>query len=106
MQRRYARTDTRTVLAGGATMTGMNADVRERLSRLVDCLPDAELLAVKRSLEDRTTHGDSLTMAALWAPEDADELSGNGRRLPNEGLDDPSAGRTHTLDEVKREIAL
>ncbi len=87
-------------------MTGMNADVRERLSRLVDCLPDAESLAVKRNLQDLTIHGDSLITAVLGAPEDADELSENGRRLLNEGREDLSAGRTHTLDEVKRELDL
>ena len=84
----------------------MDADAREPLPRLVDCPHDAEALAVERNLQDVTTHGDSLTTAALGAPEDADELSGNGRRLLNEGLDDLSAGRTHTLDEVKQELDL
>ena len=44
--------------------------------------------------------------AALAASEDEEELSENGRRLLNEGREDLAAGRTHTLDEVKRELDL
>lgn len=84
----------------------MDADARERLPRLLDCPHDAEALAVERNLQDLTTHGDSLTTAALAAPEDEEELSESGRRLLNEGREDLVAGRTHTLDEVKREIDL
>ena len=84
----------------------MDANAREPLPRLVDCPHDAEALAVKRNLQDLTIHGDSLITAVLGAPEDADELSENGRRLLNEGREDLSAGRTHTLDEVKQELDL
>ena len=84
----------------------MDVDVRDRLYRLVDRLPDAEVLAAERYLEYLTARGDPLIRVALAASEEEDELSGNGRRLLNEGLDDLSAGRTHTLDEVKRKIDL
>lgn len=84
----------------------MDASLRERLYRLVDRLPDAEGLAAERYLQYLTAYGDPLVRAALSAPEDEDELSDGGRRLLNEGREDLAAGRTHTLDEVKRELDL
>ena len=84
----------------------MDANLRDRLYNLVDCLPDAEVRAAERYLQYLTVHGDPLTKAALTAPEDEDELSESGRRLLNEGCEDLAAGRTHTLDEVKRETAV
>ncbi len=84
----------------------MDASVRDRLYRLVDRLPDAEVLAAERYLEYLTAHGDPLIRVALAAPEEEEELSEGGRRLLNEGREDLAAGRTHTLDEVKRELDL
>ena len=65
-----------------------------------------EALAAERYLEYLTAHGDPLMRAALAASEDEEELSEDGRRLLNEGREDLAAGRTHTLDEVKRELDL
>ena len=87
-------------------MTGVDANLRDRLYRLVERLPEAEVLAAERYLEYLTAHGDPLMRAALAASEDEEELSENGRRLLNEGREDLAAGRTHTLDEVKRELDL
>ena len=84
----------------------MNASLRDRLYRLVDRLPDAEGLAAERYLRYLTACGDPLVRVALSAPEAEDELSDSGRRMLNEGRDDLAAGRTHTLDEVKRELDL
>ena len=81
----------------------MDANLQDRLHRLVDRLPDAEGLAAERYLQYLTAHGDPLLRAVLAAPEDEEELSENGRRLLNEGREDLAAGRTHTLGEVKRE---
>ena len=87
-------------------MTSMDANLRDRLYRLVDRLPDAEGLAAERYLQYLTAHGDPLIRAALAAPEDEEELSESGRRLLNEGREDLAAGRTHTLEDVKRELDL
>ena len=84
----------------------MNANLRDRLYRLVDRLPDAEGLAAERYLRYLAAYGDPLVRVALSAPEAEGELSDNGRRLLNEGRDDLAAGRTHTLAEVKRELDL
>ena len=84
----------------------MDANLRDRLYRLVDRLPDAEGLAAERYLQYLTAYGDPLVRAALSVPEDEDELSNAGRLLLNEGREDLAAGRTHTLDEVKRELEL
>ena len=81
----------------------MDANLRDRLYRLVDRLPDAEGLAAERYLQYLTAHGDPLLRAVLAAPEDEDALSESGRRLLNEGREDLAVGRTHTLGEVKRE---
>ncbi len=87
-------------------MTGMDASLRDRLYRLVDRLPESEGLAAERYLEYLTVHGDPLIRAALAAPQEEEELSERGRRLLQEGREDLAAGRTHTLDEVKRELDL
>lgn len=87
-------------------MAGMDANLRDRLYSLVDRLPDTEALAAERYLEYLTVHGDPLIRAARAAPEDDEELNETGRRLLNEGCEDLAAGRTHTLDEVKRETAV
>ena len=42
----------------------------------------------------------------MAAPEEDEELSEKGHRLLAEGREDLAAGRTHTLDEVKRELGL
>ncbi len=81
----------------------MDANLRDRLYRLVDRLPDAEGLAAERYLQYLTAHGDPLLRAVLAAPEDQDELSESERRLLDEGREDLAAGRTHTLSEVERE---
>ncbi len=87
-------------------MTGVDANLRDRLYRLVERLPEAEVPAAERYLEYLTAHGDPLIRVALAASEDEEELSETGRRLLGEGRGDLAAGRTHTLDEVKRELDL
>ena len=84
----------------------MEADPRDRLHRLVDHLPEAEVQAAARYLEYLSACGDPLVRIAMAAPEEDEELSERGRRLVAEGRKDLAAGRTHTLDEVKRELGL
>lgn len=42
----------------------------------------------------------------MEAPEDDEALSEEGKRLLDEGYEDLDAGRTHTLEELKRELDL
>lgn len=84
----------------------MEPDPRDRLHRLVDHLPDAEIHAAARYLEYLSECGDPLVRIAMTAPEEDEELSERGHRLLDEGRKDLAAGRTYTLDEVKQELNL
>ncbi len=84
----------------------MEADSRSRLHRLVDHLPEAEVHAAARYLEYLSERGDPLFRIAMVAPEEHEELSERGHRLLDEGRKDLAAGRTYTLDEVRRELGL
>ncbi len=84
----------------------MEANPRDRLYRLVNRLPDAEVHAAERYLEYLTAQGDPLIRVAMAAPEEDEELSEKGHRLLDEGRKDLATGRTHSLDEVKRELDL
>ena len=90
----------------GDTVTTMDVDPRERLHRLVDHLPEAEVHAAARYLEYLSECGDPLVRVATAAPEEDEELSERGHRLLDQGREDLAAGRTYTLDEVKRELDL
>ena len=84
----------------------MEPDPRARLHRLVDHLPDAEVHAAARYLEYLSECGDPLFRIAMTAPEEDEELSERGHRLLDEGRKDLAAGRTCTLNKVKRELGL
>lgn len=56
---------------------------------------------------ERHFGGKAMTVPAFFkhlmeAPEDDEALSEEGQRLLDEGYEDLDAGRTHTLEEVKR----
>lgn len=84
----------------------MDATFRDRLYRLVDRLPEAEVHAAERYLEYLAEYGDPLLRIAMAAPEENEDLSERGSRLLDAGREDLAAGRTHTLDEAKRELDL
>lgn len=88
------------------TVVIVEANPRGRLYRLVDRLPEAEIQAAERYLQYLAEYGDPLFRTAMAAPEEDEELSARGRRLLDEGREDLAAGRTYTLDEVKRELDL
>lgn len=46
----------------------------------------------------------ALSKHLMEAPEDAEVLSEEGKRLLDEGYEDLDAGRTHTLEEVRRDV--
>ena len=80
----------------------MSAVARKELHRLVDHLPDTDLMAALRFVEYLFSHQDS---APVVSPE-AEELGEHGEHAWAEGVADLDAGRKHTLEEVKREFDL
>jgi hypothetical protein len=79
---------------------------REQVVRLVEQLPDREIPAAGRYLEQLVESADPFSRHLMKAPKDDEALSDEGRRLLDEGYEDLDAGRTHTLEEVKRELDL
>ena len=84
----------------------MEAKARERIFRLVDQLPEEEVHAAERYLEFLRDHGHQPLDAMMHAPEEGEDLSEEGERLLDEGYRDLSAGKAHTLREVKQELDL
>ena len=64
----------------------MEATPRDRLYRLVNRLPDAEIHAAERYLEYLTEYGDPLVRSAMAAPEENEKLSERGHRLLDEDV--------------------
>ena len=79
---------------------------REQVVRLVERLPDREIPTAGRYLEQLVESPDPFSKHLMEAPEDDEVLSEKGKRLLDEGYEDLNAGRTHTLEEVKRELDL
>lgn len=84
----------------------MKVAAREKLHDLVDRLPDGQTAVAARLLESLATRG-RLGRTPLEAlPLDEEELSDEALRAIEEGIADHMAGRTHTSDEVKRELGI
>ncbi len=84
----------------------MKAPAREKLHDLIDQLPDSHTAGAVRMLEFLAGQ-DSLERRPLAGlPLDGDELSDEAVRAVEEGIADHLAGRTHTSDEVKRELGV
>lgn len=84
----------------------MKPPAREKLHDRLDRHPDPQTAAVARKLESlagRSSPG-RRPLAAL--PLDEEELSDEAVRAVAEGIADRAAGRTHTSDEVKRELGI
>ena len=77
---------------------------REQVVRLVEQLPDQEIPAAGRYLEQLVERLEPFSKHLMEAPDDDEALSEKGKRLLDEGYEDLDAGRTHTLEEVKREL--
>ncbi len=84
----------------------MKVAVRERLHDLVDRLPEGQTAVAARVLESLAARvrPERTPLAAL--PLDEEELSDEALRAIEEGIADHMAGRTHTSDEVKRELGI
>ncbi len=84
----------------------MDADPREELRRLVARMPEPMVPAALRVLTELTARRDPFLTHVLAAEEDDEELNEVGRRMLEEAREDSEAGRTHSLEEVERELGL
>lgn len=91
---------------GAMTVPSRKSYNREQVFRLVEQLPDQEIPAAGRYLEQLVERLEQFSEHLMEAPEDDEALSEEGKRLLDEGYEDLDAGRTHTLEEVKRELDL
>ncbi len=75
---------------------------REALHRLVEELPDEDIELARRYLE--ALRRGAVSDLEAWL--DDTPLTYDERQAVREAREDVEAGRTHTLDEVKRELGL
>ena len=78
--------------------------VKERLHQLVDELSEAEANDALRYVASRRE--DPLIRRLDSAPLEDEEISAQEEAAAAEGRADVAAGRTHSLEEVKRELGL
>jgi hypothetical protein len=102
--RSAANPDQRRRLTGTseATMT----PVRERIHRLVDQLPEAELPAVESLLVERRAATDPFLQALANAPEDDEPLTDEDDAAIQEGLDAIARGDVISDAELRRRLGL
>jgi hypothetical protein len=84
----------------------MEAKAKERLYRLIDQIPEAEVHTAERFLEYLTTADDPVLRALMTAPEDDEPVTPEEEEAVREALEDIEAGRVHSLEEVKQELGL
>ena len=84
----------------------MEAKAKERLYRLVDQIPEADIRAAERYLEYLAASDDPVMRSLTNAPEDDEPVTPEEEEAVGEALEDVAAGRMHTLEEVKRELGL
>ena len=82
----------------------MDADPRAELQRLAARLPEAIVPAALRAVAELAAQRDPFLTHVLAAEEDDEELNEVGQRMLKEARADSEAGRTHTLEEVGREL--
>lgn len=84
----------------------MDPDPRAELQRLIARLPEAIVPAALRAVTELASRRDPFLTHVLAAEEDDEELNEVGQRMLKEARADSAAGRTHTLEEVERELGL
>ena len=82
----------------------MAADPRDELRNLVARLPEPMVPAALRADTALADRCDPFLAHVLAADEDDEELNEAGRRMLEEARRDSEAGRTHSLEEVEREL--
>ena len=84
----------------------MDIDLRARLSRLVDLLPDEDVRATLAFAKERAAQRDPLEERLSAAPEEDEELTEEEAAAIQEGLADREAGRVYSSEAVKRELGI
>lgn len=84
----------------------MDADPREELQRLIAQLPESMIPAALRAVTELANHRNPFLAHVLAAEEDDEELNEVGRRMLEEAREDSEAGRTHSLEDIERELGL
>lgn len=79
---------------------------QEKLHRLVNVLPDAELMAAERYLEYLAHSADPVACALEQAPEDDEPLTDQEQAAAAEGWAAHRAGEGWSTEEVRRELGL
>jgi predicted transcriptional regulator len=78
--------------------------VRDRIHRLVDQLPEAELPEVESLLTERRDHADPFLSALANAPEDDEPLTDEDIAALDEAYADVAAGRVVSHEEARRRL--
>lgn len=77
------------------------------LISMVQAIPENELFAVKNFLESILTHTiDPVSLSLLKAPIDDEPITPEEEQAIQEAMEDISAGRVYSLEEVKKELGL
>ena len=84
----------------------MDIDLRARLSRLVDLLPDEDVRATLAFAKERAAQRDPLEERLSAAPEEDEALTDEEAAAIQEGLADREAGRVYSSEAVKRELGI
>ena len=84
----------------------MDIDLRARLSRLVDRLPDEDVRATLAFAKERAAQRDPLEERLSAAPEEDEELTEEEVAAVRDGLADREAGRVYSSEAVKRELGI
>ena len=87
-------------------LAAMETGRRERLHRLVDTLPAAELPAAERYLQFLSGHAHPFVRALMDAPGDPEPLSDADREALDEGRRALEAGDTVSDDELRAELGI
>ena len=89
-----------------ATKATAKPITRTALRKLIDQLPESELVAAHRYLCYLRDEGDPVLQAFLNAPLDDEPLTEEDIKAIGDGKEDIKAGRVYTLEQVKTELGL
>lgn len=79
---------------------------KDSLHRLIDELPESELVAAERFLHYLRATADPVLRALLEAPPDDEPETEKERLAVHEAREELARGEMRTLDEVRRELGL
>jgi hypothetical protein len=79
---------------------------RDSLHRLIDELPESELIAAERFLHYLRATADPVLRALLEAPLDDEPETEEEREAVQEAREELARGEVQTLEEVRRELGL